>query len=392
MLDRTVKAQGFRKTAVLVAMGLLFASLFAGCQLVNQASGSSGTGTGGSSTGGSTSGVQLTITQTTNGTTTTYSSGSTPFDYGPVDPNSTSGKSVSFTVENTSSASVTISGVTVDDTADYKFTTSSTTVAAGASVTLTGVFTPQSNKTYPATVTITGSSGNTTGSLTFPVTGEGNYPPVITFKITVAASSGFSQYSGTYTWDPSAGSIGAFKMGSSAYVYITSGLSPYWNLGSNTTSTPVMSTYGSTIDALPPMGVGNGGSDSWTTLSPLAQNSTTVDDSAAGVYDSTGSYDKAAVPGDALTVVPIANIQSDADNDAVGTPLYQWQYNSAIDCTGTWTDISGATSATLSGSTTTSMASSTPWFRVVVTPISKTGVKQGTPVASPPVDVGFGGG
>ena len=367
-----------------VRFGLVFtvvlgAAVLGGCQLINQILGNGGS----SAVGG-----QLTISTTSNGTTTTYGSGSAAFDFGAVDPHSTTGTQASLTVKNTSSDSVSISSVSVDDKADYKFTISGTTIAPDASVTLTGIFTPQTNKKYPANVTITGSSGGNSGTLTFPVTGEGNYPPVVTFSVKVTAATS-NAYLGTYLWDESKQ---AFVNGS-YYIYADYNLSDsgtmygYWFLGTDTNpnGTNVIDQEATNPTALPPTG-GSPPHNSWS-----GPKITGLDDSAGGVYDSTsGVYDGTTNGGtDTISLVPLANVQSDADGDPAGTPTYQWQVNNGSSpASGTWTDVSGATSSSVTAAYNCSNSTHyQEYYRVIVTPTATSGIKTGTPTPSPPIIV-----
>jgi hypothetical protein len=337
-------------------------SAFAGCQLINEILGSDGSTPASSS-------FALTVTSTVNGTTTTYGPSFPPYDFGAVDPGSSAGKSVSFNLKNTGQDTVTISSVGVDHPVDpvgYAFTLSDTTIAAGRTVTLTGKFTPQSNKPYDANVMINGSSGGDSGTLTFPVTGQGNYPPVITFRIEVTASLN-STYNGTYVWDESKSAYVNNNNNSYSMYRADSG---DWILGTDVGGARTIDSSVRSWDALPPMGAAP--HDTWND-----GMITVLDDSAGGVYDGS-TYDAPPYSSGGLKVVPIANIQSDAEHDAVGTSLYQWQKATVL---GSWTDVSGATGRILS------LTTKDTWYRVVITPVAQAGVKAGTPVKSPPVYV-----
>lgn len=353
----------------LLGIGVLSLSIFAGCQLFTQPSGSNTTSSGGS--GGTTTSTptfELTVTQTTNGTTTTYSGGTTPFDFGMVVPKS-SGESVSFTVTNSGSQSVTISKISNTDATDFTFSASSMTVAAGGSVTATGVFDPQSSGTKGATVTIAGSIGSTTGTVSFPVTGDGNSPPTLSYQITVTASTS-STYNGVYVWDSSKDAF----VGNSYQIALDTNSADstlgYWLLESTSGGTPIDQSSVQ-WDILPPNGTG----DTWT-----GSKITTITETKGGIYI-TGSppqYSGQAY----LNLSPTLGVgysASDADGDTLGTPTYQWQ-ESTTGAAGSYTDISGATSATY----TPTVAE---YFRVKVTPTATAGISPGTAEYSQPVNI-----
>jgi len=182
-----VNGNVLKQTSLFAAVALVV-FLLAGCQFINDLLGN---GTG----------FDLSVTQATDGTTVIKASGSSPFSFGPVDPTSTTGRTLTFTVVNNTKQDVTISKISSDDATDYTFTVTNSSIAAGQSTTCTGIFHPTTNGTKAATVTITGSVGSSSGTATFEVTGDGNSPPVITFAVKVTLSANNDAYNGTYMWD-----------------------------------------------------------------------------------------------------------------------------------------------------------------------------------------------
>ena len=394
MSDRwTLARRDSRLFALCVAAVVAFWGL-SGCQLINQILGNGGAG----------SGVQLFVSQTTNGKTTTYDSGTSPFSFGPVEPKSTPGSSVSFTVKNTSSKAVTISGISSDDPTDFTFTLSQSSIAAGASTTFTATFLPQSKGTKTATVTIDGSVGSTTGSVSFGVTGDGNYPPTVSFSVKVTSSPDAS-YEGEYVWDQSTWAYENSSAGKDIYLGANSALNDpvpkAWYIGPDTTvANEYADSVGATSQAaqggypggLPATGTGAPWYD---TQSIPATISIDVSDLQGGVYAQGQSYDApimAPVSSPAL-VLTVVYSQSDPDGDTSGTDKFQWQSSSSYN--GTYTNVpSGGNSQTYTVPYSVGSSTSLAYYRVVVTPVSSTGVTTGTAVASPPalvIPVGAGG-
>ncbi|GAA4049221.1 hypothetical protein GCM10022409_39720 [Hymenobacter glaciei] len=117
---------------------------------------------------------------------TSYPSGGTAYNFGNQTLNTTS-TPVSFTLTNSGSDALTISGITT--TGDYAVTgTAPTTVPAGGTATVNVTFTPTATGTRNGTLVITSNAANG-ATYTVNLTGNGQSAPAATLAVTQGSTS-----------------------------------------------------------------------------------------------------------------------------------------------------------------------------------------------------------
>ncbi|MDH6115224.1 parallel beta-helix repeat protein [Kitasatospora sp. MAP12-15] len=168
----------------------------------------------------------------------------------------------SVTVTNTGSAAATVTGVTT--TGDFAQTdTCGTSIAAGASCTVSVTFTPTATGTRTGSLTVSGNAGNS--PLTVALTGTGN--PSSTTNLALGATMTASGYTQNYV--PSNANDG----NSSSYWESTDNAFPQWlqadlgsaqTLGSVTLQLPPSTAWATRTQTLSVLGSTDG--STWTTL------------------------------------------------------------------------------------------------------------------------------
>lgn len=316
---------------------------------------------------------KLTILQ---GSTNLSANGS-KYDFGAVDPASSTGSTVSFTIRNDDNYNLSVDSISVSDTADYSVGFTKLSLDPGATGTYSLTFKPATSGQKDATVTIT--SGSNSAKLS--VTGDGNSAPVVTFQLvltgTDSVDTGGFDLNGTYTWDWNTGQYGSYVLNASTpfYVWMSSGAN--WDLANapDESGVPVInfdSTYNSPQY------------DGWVDYTNQGVTPPTVDSTTtSGIQDQTNPTQQVNSPianGDVL----IVNYHySDADADPVNGAgfAYEWQ-GSTDPLFGTTTILSTASTYTVNSADFTGIGAY--YLRVIITPAATAGVKTGAKTASPP--------
>jgi hypothetical protein len=119
-------------------------------------------------------------------------------DFGTVEVGSSS--TLASTIKNTSTSSITIESISNDNTTDYTITSAVLpfTIDAGAEASFSVAFSPSTNTSLTASITIALST-DVSLSDTITLNGAGNYAPSVVFGVTVSEAATYTEINGFYT-------------------------------------------------------------------------------------------------------------------------------------------------------------------------------------------------
>jgi hypothetical protein len=170
------------------------------------------------------------------------------------------------TVQNAGSSTATISSITAG-TGFTETNTCGSSLAAGASCTVSVIFTPTSASSYSASLTV--NSNATDASLTVPLTGTGvSSTTNLALSATATASSNASGYPASNANDGNTSTYWESLDGAGYPQTLTLNFGKVESLGSVTLTLPPLAAWSTRTETLSVLGSNNG--SSWTTVVPSA--------------------------------------------------------------------------------------------------------------------------
>jgi hypothetical protein len=199
---------------------------------------------------------------TTPSTSATITASPTSLAFGTVSVGSSSAPQT-VTLKNTGSAGATISSITAG-TGFAETNTCGSSLAAGASCTVSVTFTPTAASSYSASLTV--NSNATDGTLTVPLTGTGGGSSTTNLALgaTITASSNASGYPATNANDGNTSTYWESLDGSAYPQTLTLNFGKVESLGSVTLTLPPLSAWNTRTETLSVLGSNNG--STWTTV------------------------------------------------------------------------------------------------------------------------------